>query len=85
MIADLSRYGTVRTALDGVAAAAIGLGASMGVRAAQRAVVGVASVLVLIGTFVAVGVLRLPLVPVLAVAAPVSIGLALWSDTPNAS
>lgn len=76
--ADLSRYAAVRTALDGVAAAAIGLGASMGVRAARHSGTRLLPVAVMAITFVAVGVLRLPLIPVVVVLTPVSIALAAW-------
>ena len=76
--ADLSRYPSVRTALDGVAAAAIGLGGSMGVRAARRAAVGVVPIAVMTAAFVSIGVLRWPLVPVMLVLAPASIALAAW-------
>lgn len=76
---DLSRYAAVRIGLDGVAAAAVGLGASMGVRAARRSITGLLPAAVIAVTFVAVGVLRLPLIPVVAVMAPVSVGLAFWT------
>lgn len=72
----LAHYGGVRTAMAGVAAAAIGLGASMGVRTAQRVSRTPALTAVLGATFVAVGLAHLPLVPVVLVLAPVSVGLA---------
>ena len=75
---DLSRYAWVHTALDGVTAAAIGLGASMGLRAARRAGTALLPAAVIAATFVAVGVLRLPLIPVVLVIAPLSIALAFW-------
>jgi len=75
--AGLSQYGSVRAALAGVAASAVGLTGAMGLRAAQRSATGVAAVLIMVGTFVTVGLLHWPLVPVVAVLAPVSILLAL--------
>ena len=66
---------SARLALDGVAAAAVGLAGSMGFRAARR-VAGVVPVAIMVGLVVALGVLRLPLVPVMVAAAPVSIFLA---------
>ena len=65
----------VRSGLDGVAAAAIGLGAAMGVRAARRCL-AVGPLLILVATFVGVGVLRWPMLLVLAVLAPLSVALA---------
>jgi hypothetical protein len=44
-------------------------------RGAARSAVPVA---ILVATFVAIGVLRLPLLPVMAVLAPLSIGWAAW-------
>ena len=75
--AGLSQYGSVRAALAGVAAAAVGLTAAMGLRAARRSATGVGPVLIIAATFVAIGLLHWPLIPVVAVIAPVSIGLAL--------
>ena len=79
--AGLSEYASVRTALAGVAAAAVGLTGAMGLRAARRSATGVVPVLVLLGTFGAVGVLHWPLVPVVAVVAPLSIGLGILGRT----
>lgn len=76
--AELSEYAGVRTALDGIGAGAIGLTGAMGLRAARRSATGLGPVLMILLTFAAVGLLHWPLVPVLAVVAPVSIGLAIW-------
>jgi len=62
--------------LDGMAAAAIGLFLSVGLKAAQREARGPASVFVLLATFLAVGVLRWPLVPVVLCLVPLSVALA---------
>ncbi len=76
---DLSRYAGLRVALDGVAAAAIGMGASLGVRTIQRNGLALLPLGMAATTFVSVGVLRLPLIPVVLVLAPVSIALSVWN------
>lgn len=80
-LTNLASYAPGRAALDGVAAAAIGLGASMGVRAARNAARGVIPVTVMAATFGMIGLLHWPLVPVVAVAAPLSIGAAIWEGS----
>jgi chromate transporter len=65
----------VNVALAGVAAAGIGLTCSMGVRAARR-MRGVAPFAVAAAVFVAVGVLKWPMIPVVLVVIPVSVALA---------
>ena len=82
---NLSQYAWVRTALDGVAAAAIGLGAQMGVRATQRSATAPVPILIAVATFATVGLLRWPLVPVVAALVPVSIGWTVWQGRRNAS
>lgn len=72
----LSRYPQTKLAFAGAAAAAIGLSGAMGLRAAQRQVRKLVPAVILALTFVAVGVLRLPMLAVLAVLAPISIGFA---------
>lgn len=68
----------------GVAAAAIGMLLRTGFDAAKTATTGVAPVLVMLATFAAVGVFRLPIIPVVAVMGPLSVALA-WpkSGTPE--
>ena len=65
----------VHAALEGVAAAAVGLGAAMGFRAARRCA-GVLPVLILLGTFVGVGLLHWPMLLVVLPLAPLSVALA---------
>ncbi len=67
----------VAAGLAGVAAAAIGLGASMGLRAARRCL-ALVPFAIMAATFVGVGVLRLPLLWVLLPLAPLSVVYA-WS------
>lgn len=62
--------------VDGVAAAAIGLTAMVGVRAARRIERRAAPLAVLAVTFLAIGVFRLPMVPVVVCVTPISIALA---------
>ena len=69
----------IRIALDGVAAAAIGLNASMGLRAARRCL-ALVPMLILLATFVLVGLMHLPLLAVMAAMVPLSIALA-WRWT----
>lgn len=69
----------VRTALDGVAAAAVGLGAAMGLRAARRCL-RPAPAVIMAAVFVGVGVLRLPLLAVMAATVPLSVAYA-WRET----
>jgi chromate transporter len=63
--------------LAGVAAAGLANSAAVGLRTARR-MRGIAPWGVAGATFLAVGVLRLPMIPVVAVLAPLSIGLAWW-------
>ena len=81
---NLSQFAWVRTALDGVAAAAIGLGLQMGVRAARRSATALVPILIMAATFGTVGLLRWPLVPVVAVLVPLSIGWTVWEGRRNA-
>ena len=78
-----SQFGDVtilRGILSGIAAAAIGLMSATIAKMAQPVLSKLIAPapLVLAATFVAIGVLRLPLVPCLLVLAPVSIALAYW-------
>lgn len=68
----LSRYAGVNLALQGAAAAAIGLAASMGLRAGRKHVKKLVPCLILIATFVAVALEKIPMIYVVGVMAPVS-------------
>ncbi len=72
----LQRFGATDLALQGAAAAALGLSLSMGLRAASRQVRKLVPGLVLGVVFVGVGLLRLPMYIVVLATAPISIGLA---------
>jgi chromate transporter len=78
LMADIGQVGPVHSALNGVAAAAIGLGAAMGLRAASRCL-AIVPALVMVAVFLGIGVFRLPLLAVMAVMVPLSVGLA-WRD-----
>lgn len=81
-IAVVALFGTVadqpeaRRVLAGVGAAAIGLSLQTGLRSARRSLRSPAPALIMACTFVAVGLFHLPLIPVMAVAAPASIAVA---------
>lgn len=75
--AGLSGQPEVRTALNGVAAAAVGLVFSVAWRSGRRAASGIVPVLLGIATVLLVGVLHLPLVPIVLALAAVSIALAM--------
>lgn len=66
-------------ALAGVATAAVGLLLSMGVKAIRNLKPGVAHGIILVAIVVAVGGLRLPMIPVVAVLAPISVAVA-WFE-----
>jgi chromate transporter len=74
--ARIADIGWIRAATDGVAAAAIGLLLLVGWRSARHAGRDITSLAVLIATFLAVGVLHLPLVPVVLCIAPISVAAA---------
>jgi chromate transporter len=62
--------------MTGIATAAVGMIFRLGMTSAKGSLWHVPSVLVLVATFVAIGVMQWPLVPVLAVLAPLSIAAA---------
>ena len=62
--------------LDGVAAAVIGLTLATGLRSLTHGSLGPTGLVVAAGTIVAVGVMRWPILPVVIVLAPLSIGAA---------
>ncbi|MBZ6075132.1 chromate transporter [Microvirga puerhi] len=66
----------IQNAMSGAAAAAIGLLLIVAVKGAAQASRRASSLVILAATFVAVGLLQWPLVPVVLCLAPVSIGLA---------
>lgn len=66
----------VHIALGGIAAAAVGLSLQTGLRVARHAARGLPRLLILAATFAAIFVWRLPLLWVVGVMAPLSIGLA---------
>jgi chromate transporter len=63
--------------LDGVAGAAIGLTFAAGLALVPRGRTEIGQLAITIATVVAVGVLRWPMLPVIACLAPIGIGLAL--------
>jgi chromate transporter len=73
-----------QAAVAGIAAAAIGMLIRLGFIAARKATTGVAPVLIMLAIFVAIGLLRWPLVPVVLVMAPISIAIC-WPRKPKAN
>ncbi|WP_132979388.1 MULTISPECIES: chromate transporter [unclassified Pigmentiphaga] len=74
--ATMAKSDSVHLALAGVAAAAVGLSLQTGLRAARRAARGLPALAVMVVTFVAILLLKLPLLWVVGAMAPLSIGLA---------
>ncbi|PKU24548.1 chromate transporter [Telmatospirillum siberiense] len=74
----LARFPLTHVILAGVAAAAIGLSLQMGIRAARRAVGSLVSAAVMTATFLAIFVFGFPLLPVVAVMAPISVAAAAY-------
>ena len=70
----------VAVALVGIAAAATGMLLRMGIVSARAGLRSLASGLVMAATFVMVGILKWPILPVLAVVVPISVGAA-WPRT----
>ncbi len=74
--ARIAGSGVAHAALDGVAAAAIGMTFATGLVLVPRGMAQIGQILVTLATMIAVGVLRWPLLPVVLCVAPLSIGLA---------
>jgi len=77
LYAGFGEHRIVHAMLDGVAATAIGLTFATGLHSAVHGSPGPAALAICAATVVAVGVMRWPMLPVVAVLAPVSIILAL--------
>ncbi len=76
MFEHLSSYAGVGLAMQGAAAAAIGLMLSMGLKAARRSIMRAAPALIMAAAFLGVGILKLSMPLVIGVLAPISVGLA---------
>lgn len=75
--AGFGEHRIVHAMLDGVAAAVIGLTFATGLRSAVQGAPGPAALAIAAATVLCVGVMRWPMLPVVAVLAPLSVGLAL--------
>jgi chromate transporter len=73
----VANYSTLHAVLDGVAAAVVGLTLSTGISAVVRGAGDWMAVLISAVTVFCVGILGWPMLPVILVLAPVSIGIAL--------
>jgi chromate transporter len=76
VFAQVAHSPNVHIALAGIAAAAVGLSLQMGVRAASRAARGAVPIVIMVVTFVAIFLARLPLIYVVGLMAPLSIAVA---------
>jgi chromate transporter len=74
----------IQAALDGVASAAVGLTIMLGITAGRRMSRSLTGFAMLAATFVSVGVLNLPLIPVVLCLTPISIAAAWFGSKPDA-
>lgn len=75
LFGEIAGYHTTHVVLSGIAAAAIGLSLQMGIRAARRAAVSPGPILILLATFCAIFLLRLPLLAIVLVMVPISLAI----------
>ncbi len=80
----LARFPGSARAIEGAVAASIGFMIAMGVRVGQRSLHRVATATVMIVVFVGVAFLKLPIVLVVAVLAPISVALAYRREVADA-
>lgn len=78
LYAGFGEHPIVHAMLDGVAAAVIGLTFATGLRSMARGAPGPAALAIAAATVLGVGILRWPMIPVVAALAPPSIGLAFF-------
>jgi chromate transporter len=69
--------------MSGVATSAVGLVLSVTLKSIRTSVRGIGPIGILLGIFIAIGVLHWPLVPVVAVLAPISVVIAWYSTKPS--
>ncbi len=81
---DATRLPGFHAAMDGIASAAVGMVFRMGYVGASHGCRKIAPALVAIGVFLAIGIEHWPLLPVIAVAAPLSVALAWPRGDANA-
>lgn len=79
----LQDYDAVSAALAGITAAAMGMLMMVVVKGSRRASQTDGGLLIVTSVAMAIGILRWPLIPVLLVAAPISVGLAWWRGVRN--
>jgi len=80
----LAAYPVTHAILIGVAAVGIGATLAMGIKISARLDRSWSSIVVALVTFAAVGIFRIPMVPVMAVMVPFSVGLAFVLGRPHA-
>jgi chromate transporter len=76
----VTRFSITERAVEGAVAGSIGLMLAMGLRVGLRNLRQVVPALIMAAVFVAVGVLDVPILPVVVVAAPLSVALAWWQE-----
>lgn len=79
---ELADYHATHVVLDGVAAAGVGATLSVGVKVATRLERKAWTWLTAIGVFVTVGVMHLPMIPVVLIAVPLAIAVAYFTGAP---
>jgi len=79
------RFAIVHFVLAGLAAAGVGATLTMGIRVARRLPRDFVTAVIAVAVFVVVGVLRWPMVPVVAVAVPLSVALAFVTERRGSS
>lgn len=82
--AELSKMPWIQDAMSGAAAAAIGLLLIVAAKGAYNASRRLVPFMILMATFVAVGLLQWPLVPVVLGLAPISVAFAWWQASSDA-
>ncbi len=80
-LVDLPGFSSI---IEGVAAVALGLLARMGMTAGRSAATGILPALTMAATFVAVGILKWPMLAVVAVIAPISVAACYWQGKRDA-
>jgi chromate transporter len=81
---ELSGHPATHFVLDGVAAAGVGATLAVGLKVAARLERRLLPPLIALAMFVTVGVLHWPMIPVVLVAVPLSVGIAFWKARQDA-
>ena len=74
------RYAVIHHALAGIAAAALAITLNMGVRVTTAASRDAVAIVIVAAVFAGVGIMQISMVPVVLVAAPLSVAWAFWRE-----